>query len=230
MPGYRAISSLVSDITADTVREAESLRRDGDPVTAIRLLEEAIAASLAVRNEMPGWLCGRLAALYRTTGRYDDEVLLLERHRESQLSEDARSRFDARLSKARTIAERKRRAENGALASVTKVLGARRRRRSSAATPLPVAPAITAPASIVARLSTALTDPATANDERRLAVILGEIASSARAMEVPIEQLVTALREALRTGTTEADTSQRDPRYSAALLRLLAVYFDEADR
>ena len=59
---------------------------------------------------MPGWICGRLASIYRTLKRYDDEVMLLERYRESQTTEEARTRFDARLSKARAIADRKRRA------------------------------------------------------------------------------------------------------------------------
>ena len=53
--------------------------------------------------------------VYRTLKRYDDEVELLERYRESQTSEEARTRFDARLSKARAIAERKRRPLTGAL-------------------------------------------------------------------------------------------------------------------
>jgi hypothetical protein len=226
MPGYRALSSSVTGTAADNAREAESLARDGDPLTAVRLLEEAIAASHAVRNEMPGWLCGRLAALYRTMGRHDDEVLLLEQYRDSQTAEDARSRFDARLSKARTIAERKRRHENGALASVTRVLGSRRRRRSTSAPAVPSpAPAIAAPDPIVARLSAALTDVALANDESRLATVLGEIASSAHAAAVPIEQLVAALRQALAPSAPAGDA-----RYSAALLRLLAVYFDETDR
>jgi hypothetical protein len=226
MPGYRALSSTVTGTAADNAREAESLRRDGDPLTAVRLLEEAIAASLAVRSEMPGWLCGRLAALYRTMGRHDDEVLLLEQYRESQTSEEARSRFDARLSKAHTIAERKRRTQNGALASVTKVIGARRRRGSAAAA-RPASPAVTAPTSIVERLSAALGDPRASGDDTRLATMLGEIAASARQEGVPVEQLVTALRDALPPA---GGPGERDPRYSAALLRLLAVYFDEADR
>ena len=128
MPGYRALSPHVTGSAADSAREAEVLRRDGDPETAVRLLEEALDASRRVTPELPGWLCGRLAALYRTLGRYDDEVALLERYRESQSSEEARSRYDARLSKARTIAERKRRSSSGALDSVRTVLGKPRRR------------------------------------------------------------------------------------------------------
>jgi hypothetical protein len=227
MPGYRALSSLVTGAAADNAREAQSLAREGDPLTAVHLLEEAIAASLAVRSEMPGWLCGRLAALYRTIGRYDDEVMLLERYRDSQSAEEAQSRFDARLSKARTIAERKRRSESGALASVTKVIGARRRRRSGVARVRPPA-APPAPMPVQARISAVLGDPVIVGDGTRLAIALGEIASSARDEGVPVEQLVSALRTTLQPERIEE--GPRDPRYSAALLRILAVYFDEADR
>jgi hypothetical protein len=231
MPGYRALSSSVTGTAAENAREAESLRRDGDSQNAVRLLEEAIAASQAVRAEMPGWLCGRLAALYRTMARYDDEVLLLEQYRESQSSEEACTRFDARLSKARTIAERKRRTENGALASVTKVLGARHRRRLPAAavrSGATAAPAV--PEALGAHLVALLADAALGNDEARLAATLGEVASSARAAGVPANQLVAALRSAFRFDASTDGAALRDPRYSAALLRLLAVYFDEADR
>src|SRR3954471_13145499 len=128
MPGYKALPSFMTGAAADQVREAEARHKVGDSATAVQLLEEALAASVAVRPAYPGWLCGRLAALYRTLGRYDDEVHLLERYRESQTSEEARSRYDARLSKARTIAERKRRSDSGALSSVRQVLRAPRRR------------------------------------------------------------------------------------------------------
>src|SRR6476619_2647784 len=117
MPGYKALPPFMTGDAADQVREAEARHRTGDSAAA-HLLEEALAASIAVRPAYPGWLCGRLAALYRTLGRYDDEVHLLERYRESQTSEEARTRYDARLSKARTIAERKRRPDSGALDSV----------------------------------------------------------------------------------------------------------------
>jgi hypothetical protein len=229
MPGYRALSSSVTGTAAENAREAESLRRDGDPQSAVRLLEEGIVASLAVRAEMPGWLCGRLAALYRTMGRYDDEVLLLEQYRDSQSSEEARSRFDARLSKARTIAERKRRTDNGALASVTKVIGARRRRRAPApSTPLV---AVALPVSGADdRFGASLTAAVASNDGSRLTATLSDVASRARVAGVPVDQLVAVLRAAFEPSIPVEGSVQRDPRYSAALLRLLAVYFDEAER
>src|SRR3954469_3801926 len=130
MPGYKALPSFMTGAAADQVREAEARHKTGDSATAVQLLEEALAASIATRPAYPGWLCGRLAALYRTLGRYDDEVHLLERYRESQVSEEARTRYDARLCKARTIAERKRRPDSGALDSVRASLGRPRSRRS----------------------------------------------------------------------------------------------------
>ncbi|HUR29739.1 MAG TPA: hypothetical protein VM509_16225, partial [Planctomycetota bacterium] len=135
MPGYRSLSSHISGRAAEHAREAEVRQRDGDPEAAARLLEDALEASMRVRPELPGWVCGRLASIYRTLKRYDDEVLLLERYRESQSSEEARTRFDARLSKARAIADRKRRPDTGALATVRQVrTRSSLRRRTPAAT------------------------------------------------------------------------------------------------
>ena len=231
MPGYRALSSSVTGAAADSAREAESLRRDGDPETAVRLLEEAIAASRSVGAELPGWLCGRLAALYRTLGRYDDEVLLLERYRESQTSEDARTRFDARLSKARTIAERKRRSDSGALLSVRKVLGKPRRRsgaRNGAAT-IASTPTVSMLDATAERLSVALSELSV--DAERLSDALADIASAARTNGMPVEQLVEALRTASKRATVPHQSEeQRAEQYSTSLLRMLAVYFDDAAR
>lgn len=123
MPGYKTLPTSMTGDAADQVREAEARHRTGDSGAAVHLLEEALSASVSAHGSYPGWLCGRLAALYRTLGRYDDEVRLLERYRDSQTSEEARTRYDARLSKARTIAERKRPRDSGALDSVRASLG-----------------------------------------------------------------------------------------------------------
>jgi hypothetical protein len=233
MPGYRALSSSVTGAAADSAREAESLRRDGDPQTAVVLLEEALAASVRVNPELPGWLCGRLAALYRTLGRYDDEVRLLERYRESQSSEEARSRYDARLSKARTIAERKRRSDSGALSSVRKVLGTPRRR---GVTPANGIPSLSAPHDLpahgVALLAQALAEEPSADNAARIDVAIAQFAGQARAAGVPVEQAVTALRAASQQAarTEQVDASERDRRFSLALVSLLAAYFEERDR
>jgi hypothetical protein len=123
MPSYRPLSSSFDAPGADIAREAESLSRRGDVATAITHLEEALAISRSVAPEIPAWLCGRLAVLYRAAGRYDDEVRLLEDFSASQSREDMRIRYQARLSKARTIADRKRRSSAmGALASVRAIV------------------------------------------------------------------------------------------------------------
>lgn len=122
VPGYKTLAQDVAGPAAEQVRCAEALQRAGNFVEATHLLEMTLEDSTRSGAVPPGWLCGRLAALYRALKRYDDEVRLLERYRETQTSEDARTRFDARLSKARAIAERKRRTDTYALASVRRVL------------------------------------------------------------------------------------------------------------
>src|SRR4029078_11137660 len=111
---YRSLSTHLSGTAADHAREAEAHQRGGDAAMAAQLLEEALEASVRTRPEMPGWICGRLASIYRSLKRYDDEVMLLERYRESQTTEEARTRFDARPSRARATAERQRRPGTGA--------------------------------------------------------------------------------------------------------------------
>lgn len=235
MPGYRALSTHVTGAAADSAREAESLRRDGDPHTAAILLEEALEASAAVSSELPGWLCGRLAALYRTLGRHDDEVMLLERYRASQTSDDARSRYDARLSKARTIAERKRRRESGAVASVRQVLGSSRRRsaasRSADEPEAAAAPARpeprSLPASMLAPVIAAFTDRGPLRDEH-LASAVTTLAAKARAEGVSVEELVSALRDSSRDAVSPSFTEDdRAERFGVALLQLLGSFFGE---
>lgn len=236
MPGYRALSSHVTGAAADSAREAESLRRDGDPHTAAILLEEALAASAAASPELPGWLCGRLAALYRTLGRHDDEVMLLERYRASQTSDDARSRYDARLSKARTIAERKRRSESGALASVRKVIGAPRRRSGPVAQPDDALTARTSPASRVipaerlAAVIVAFTDRSPSRDEM-LARAVSALAATARDEGISVELLVEGLRDASRLALSPSfSEDDRAERFGVALLQLLGSFFGEDGR
>ena len=235
MPGYRSLSPNVTGSAADSAREAEVLRKDGDPQTAVHLLEEALDASRRVSPELPGWLCGRLAALYRTLGRYDDEVALLERYRESQTSEEARSRYDARLSKARTIAERKRRTESGALQSVRTVLGKPRRRTPSQGTVQPSLGAAAAPRALddadVATLRELLGYPAGSDLDARLDAAVAEYCAAGRARGIYLEQLVDGLRHA-STGAdrTHVSEAERDTRFSAALVHLLASFFEEVDR
>jgi hypothetical protein len=216
---------------ADQAREAESRQRAGDLDSAITMLEEALDATLASQAEMPGWLCGRLAALYRTSGRYDDEVRLLERYRDSQNAEEARNRYDARLSKARTIAERKRRSESGALASVRASIGRPRARRQSTLRIIEAAaPAVRFSEILLRELRDALADPDD-TDEVRLRAVLVRLSDEARAGGAPAERLVEAMKEARDMPETEPSIAAlRRGRYGSGLLLLLALHFQEESR
>jgi hypothetical protein len=232
MPGYRSLSTHLAGTAAEHARQAELRQRGGDPESAARLLEEALEASLRVRPEMPGWVCGRLASIYRTLKRYDDEVELLERYRESQSSEEARTRFDARLSKARAIADRKRRPSTGALETVREV-----RHRSSLRrrTPSRVQRAIlmttdemAAASSADIELRAALSDLSPAGEER-LRAALARMCAEAHADSAHMEDLVAALKSAWAEISPPADFSDAEwhERYSGALVELLALYFGE---
>jgi hypothetical protein len=213
---------------AEQAREAESRHRAGDVDAAILMLEEALRASLATRPEIPGWLCGRLAALYRTSGRYDDEVRLLERYRESQNAGEARTRYDARLSKARTIAERKRRSESGALASVRASLDRPRARRGATRRAIEAAaPMRDFSEPVLLELRDALGDAADA-DERRLRAVLVRLSDEARVAGAPAERLVEAMKAARDTPEVEPSLADiRRGRYGSGLLLLLALHFEE---
>ena len=117
MPGYRELSKVLSGDAAERTRQAQRFEQQGLNHDAVAEYEAALA-ELEPGIPLPGFVCGRLAALYRRIARYDDEVALLERYQKSQLTDEARTRYDARLSKARAIAETKRRSDCGALASV----------------------------------------------------------------------------------------------------------------
>jgi hypothetical protein len=208
------------------VRQAESRRRGGDAEAAVQLLEDALAASLEMRQEIPGWLCGRLAALYRTLGRHDDEVHLLERYRESQNTEEARTRYDARLSKARIIAERKRRRDSGALQSVRVSMGRPAHRRPSLANePVLIRESEFSRAAIDA-LTTALAN-VSSGDTKRLDDALALVCAEAHANDTPVEELVGVLRRASAALPSAAAGAPRDSRYDSALLLLLALYYKE---
>jgi hypothetical protein len=232
MPGYRTLSANLSGNAAEHAREAELRQRRGDPQTAARLLEEALAASVSARPEMPGWICGRLASIYRTLKRYDDEVELLERYRESQSSEEARTRFDARLSKARAIAERKRRSSTGALETVREVRhrsSLRRRSPSRAQLAINGANGAAAVSSrLEAELRDALVDLSPAGDERRRDV-LSRMCANAVADDAHMEDLVAALKCAWTGAAVPSALSDEEwhARYSSTLVELLALYFGD---
>jgi hypothetical protein len=225
MPGYKPLPPSVTGPEADQVRQAESRRRGGEPDAAVHLLEDALMASLELRMEIPGWLCGRLAALYRTLGRYDDEVHLLERYRESQRTEEARTRYDARLSKARIIAERKRRRDSGALQSVRISMGRPTHRRSTLVHQAVAEPTPMFSRAAVDGLTFALANIAS-TDPKQLDDALALVCAEAHANDVPVEDLVAVLRRA-SVALPAANGAPRDSRYDSALLLLLALYYKE---
>jgi len=198
---------------------------------AAQLLEEALEASVRTRPEMPGWICGRLASIYRSLKRYDDEVMLLERYRESQTTEEARTRFDARLSKARAIAERKRRPVTGALETVRQV---RRRSKERRRGPARAAVATT---STIAGLSTVQTELRAAlldlspNGEARLHGCLARLCADGHDRELQMEDLVATFKAAWDAAPVPDDMTPQawTQRRSNALVTLLALYFGEAD-
>ncbi|MDB4914463.1 MAG: hypothetical protein JWM95_2107 [Gemmatimonadetes bacterium] len=130
MPGYGAVPDMLTGVAADIAREASLLEQEGDRAEAVRLYERAIVESLQHRPQLPGFVCGRLAQMYRHMGLYQLEVELLERYRDSQTDDAARTRFDARLSKARTLAVRYRSFECGALSSVRAIKPARQKAKA----------------------------------------------------------------------------------------------------
>jgi hypothetical protein len=143
VPAYGALPERIVGPVADLVRDATMYEHRGELPEAIALYEEAIAESLRHRPELPGFACGRLAALLRRAKRYRDEVELLERYRASQTEDMARVRLDARLSKARILAERHRQDDCGALASVRGIKKSkfRQSRQNAAPSPEPPMPA-----------------------------------------------------------------------------------------
>jgi hypothetical protein len=230
VPGYKALPIEFSGPAAEHVRYAEVLQRAGDPDEAVRMLETTLELYAISTPELPGWLCGRLAALYRALKRYDDEVTLLERYRESQSSEDARTRFDARLSKARAIAERKRRTDTRALSSVRRVINGRED-DDLPLTGAPFAdddafPTTTARAVREALVEAAQNGASAAPADHALTVMCAHAHQQGHSPE----RLVAALKEIWR-GTPRperVDVRRWEATYRSALTRLLALYFEDS--
>jgi hypothetical protein len=227
VPGYKALPVEFSGPAAEHVRYAEVLQRAGDPDEAVRMLETTLDLYALTTPELPGWLCGRLAALYRALKRYDDEVALLERYRESQSSEDARTRFDARLSKARAIAERKRRTDTRALSSVRRVING----HEDDDTPIPDAPFVdddAFPATTARAVRETLVDASlNGASPTPMGNALAAMCAHAHRQGHPPERLVAALKEIWR-GTPRperVDLLRWEASYRLALRRMLALYF-----
>lgn len=232
MPGYKALPEEFDGPAADQVRYAEVLQRAGDAAEAVRLLELTLEACVRAKPELPGWLCGRLAALYRSLKRYDDEVLLLERYRESQTLEEARTRFDARLSKARAIAERKRRTDTRALASVRRVLTGRDD-DDVVVTPVDMEDGLAFCDETMDALRDGLVAATQADGGSGLLANAVELlCAEARAQQHPPERMVAALRLAWRITPRPPLVAAEHWRavYQDALARSLAIHFAFADR
>ena len=198
---------------------------------AARLLEEALEASVRTRPELPGWICGRLASIYRSLKRYDDEVMLLERYRESQTTEEARTRFDARLSKARAIAERKRRPLTGALDSVRQVRRRSKERRrgparAAAATSMTAMAGLTP---VQSELRAAFLDVSPMG-QARLRSCLMRLCADSHERDMQMEEVVEAFKTAWDATPVPSEVSPQawSERRSNALVALLALYFGEA--
>ena len=227
MPGYKSLPLSLQGATADHVRSAEASTRIGDAENALDLLEEALHACMSDGVPLPGWLCGRLAALYRTLERFDDEVRLLEDYRDTQVVEDARTRFDARLCKARTIAERRRRRDNGALASVRDVIARPRYQRPG---PHDVRTVVTeSPFSAETRsaLWLAVTDTASTNDAM-LDLVLRRLNAESQSAAVPVEAMLALFKHMKARLIAQGAGEMALARYTRALTRMLSVHFDSA--
>jgi hypothetical protein len=129
MPGYRVLSERFGGDVADIVRFAQEREQEGNIPEALRLYESALVSSPAHVNAFPPFAVGRLAQLLRRLARYDDEVDLLERYTASHSDETLRSRYDARLSKARALAAKHSPKDSGALASVRAIKSSEESRR-----------------------------------------------------------------------------------------------------
>jgi hypothetical protein len=227
MPGYKSLPDRFDGLAAEQARIAEALQRAGANEDAAHLLEAALDVCAAQTPELPGWLCGRLAALYRTLKRHDDEVRLLMRYRDSQTSEEARARFDTRLSKAQAIAERKSRTDTRMLTSVR---SAPSRRPAGAHAPIERSDD---ELGFDPRLLDALRDSFVAaavhGDHVGLTASLLRLRREVRRNDYLPEQMVAALKQAWR-GTalpTTLTAEAWNALYRETLTRSLALYFEE---
>jgi hypothetical protein len=230
MPGYKSLPEQFDGPTAAQVRFAEVLQRAGANEEAAHLLESALEVCAVSTPELPGWLCGRLASLYRTLKRHDDEVRLLVRYRDSQTSEEARARFDARLSKARAIAARSSRPETRMLASVRTAMT--RRSRDGMALTASSSDQLGFGADALDALCAGFVAAATSGDAVALTAALLRLGRDAKANDCPPEQMVAAIKSAWRAAAVRADADAEawNALYREALTRSLALYFDEDER
>lgn len=102
----------------ELVRDAMEHGSEGRADEAAALYEQAFCRALAGTTEVPPSIVGRLAVIYRRLGRFDDEIFLLERYRDSLTDDELQARYRARLAKAYALAAQHRISDSVALASV----------------------------------------------------------------------------------------------------------------
>lgn len=223
MPGYKQLPHFLKGPVADKVRAA----RDIDQPDAIQMLEEALAACAAAGGPLPGWLCGRLAAQYRSVGRYDDEVNLLERYRSTQDDDVAVTRFDARLGKARILATRVGNNDNGALASIRDILGRPKPKRGSRVGRRAALPTGAIDEALRERLSQALAD-ATLTDDVTLVETTLAVADLGRQTGTSVESLIAVLTDARRHALGFRTEESLEPVYNSTLRLMVSSFADES--
>lgn len=135
MPIHSSLEGL-DEAALTLALEGELASARGDTATAVRLLGHAMDVQLRLDGKMPHSLVGRLAVLYRRSRRHDEEVALLLRFQELHDSEPSAMRYNARLTKAMALAERRRRVETGALQWVRHIVDDRRNGRACEALPI----------------------------------------------------------------------------------------------
>jgi hypothetical protein len=129
------------------------------------------------------------------------------------------------LSKARIIAERKRRRDSGALQSVRVSMGRPTHRRSALVHAV-VEPEPAFSRAAVDALMFALANT-TSPDTKQLDDALALVCAEAHANDAPVEELVAVLRQASAAVSSAPADTPRDSRYDSALLLLLALYYKE---
>ena len=118
MGGYRISADNFTGDLGALVREAMERWSEGQAHEAAALYEQAFCRALTGGTEIPASIVGRLAVIYRRLGRFDDEIFLLERYRDSLTDDDLQARYRARLAKAYALASQHRISDSVALASV----------------------------------------------------------------------------------------------------------------
>lgn len=118
MPGFPPLPLHYAGPVANATRSAQAREDSGDHGSAVSLYEDDVGLASAEEDGLPGFLCARLAVLYRKLGRVEDEIVLLERYAMGLHAHAWPHRFESRLSKARALADRGIRGDSGALESV----------------------------------------------------------------------------------------------------------------